>query len=148
MLAKPIGNLKLLTVTFQEIRKADARRLFMDWKYPDWPGAESQYHRDNNDFVWWIDHRTPECLAWFQGGHYGVWDWAYQKKGLVTVIVKMPITDGTFSTIQHTYVIQRSVEHANNFLAYLLQRRVLVMSWYQITMATGTLTSTGSRPST
>ena len=59
MLEKLIGNLKLLTVTFQEIKRAEARQLFLNWKFPGWPGAQFNYTRESRDVVWWVDHKTP-----------------------------------------------------------------------------------------
>ena len=74
MLAKLIANIKLLTVTYQEIRMAECRQLFMQWKLPDWPDAQFNYHKHNVDFVRWLEHHPPDCINWFQAGHYGLWE--------------------------------------------------------------------------
>ena len=81
----------------------------MKWQFPQWPELNFNFHSHNTDFVWWLQHHTPECLKWFQSSHYGLWEWPYKQGLLVTVIVKLPITDGSFHTIQHKEVIESFV---------------------------------------
>ena len=111
MLEKFVLNLRLLTETYQDIKRSVCRPLFMKWQYPEWHEGEFDYWRDNTLFNWWLQdcNTTPECMNFMQGHHYGIWQPAYDAKLLVTVIVRMPITDGSYFNISHLDVIERFV---------------------------------------
>ena len=110
MLATLFDNIRLLTVAFQDIKFSEGRALFMRWFCPEWQEQEFIYKRHNADFVKWLQYHTPECLQWFEHGHYGLWEWPYRMNLLVTLIVKLPITDGSFQRISHKDVINKLVD--------------------------------------
>jgi len=110
MLNQLLGNCRLLTATCQEIKFHQCQPLFMKWFNGEWGDQEFVYKNHNAAFVKWLKSNTPECLKWFQNLHYGLWEWPYQQSLLVTVIVKVPITDGSFHRIQHKDVIQMLVD--------------------------------------
>ena len=112
MLNKLIQNLKLLTLTYQHIKQVDCKPLCMEWWNTNYKWKEAfEYQKHNRHVVRWIENHPPDCIKHrFQGAHYGIYEHAYKSGIMVSVIAKVPITDGRFHSIGHKEVIQLLVD--------------------------------------
>ena len=91
--------------------------MFMDWWNKEnsnnwWNKEKFNYSKHNKHFVRWIEDHPPACIQGrFQGAHYGVYEHAFQDKLMVSVIAKVPITNGNYHTIEHKQVISLLVDN-------------------------------------
>ena len=119
MLSKLASNLKLLTLSYQHIKTVELKPMFMDWWNNEnsntWWGREKfNYSKHNRQFVRWIERNPPACIQGrFQGAHYGIYEHAFLNKLMVSVIAKVPITNGNYNTIEHREVINLLVENCS-----------------------------------